>query len=95
MRGHDPTDPAEAVRSDEDAGGTCRRAWLRDKVPPLRRPDRLLTVAQGFDWPRHCLPLGQRAPHTEDHVCQVLATIRAAGCTLGPATMARLSTAVP
>jgi Tn3 transposase DDE domain len=73
---------------------TCLRAWLRDKIPTIRLPDLLLTVDQGLDWTRHFLPLGQRATRTADDVCQVVATIMAYGCNLGPETMARLTTDV-
>jgi Tn3 transposase DDE domain-containing protein/uncharacterized protein DUF4158 len=88
------TDPAEALSSAEEAGVTCLRAWLRDKIPTIRLPDLLLTVDQGLDWTRHFLPLGQRATRTADDVCQVVATIMAYGCNLGPETMARLTTDV-
>ena len=70
------------------------RAWLRDKIPTIRLPDLLLTVDQGLDWTRHFLPVGQRATRTADDVCQVVATIMAYGCNLGPETMARLTTDV-
>lgn len=38
------TDPAEALRPEEEAGVTALRAWLRDKAPTIRLPDLLLTV---------------------------------------------------
>jgi TnpA family transposase len=82
------------LSSAEEAGVTCLRAWLRDKIPTIRLPDLLLTVDQGLDWTRHFLPLGQRATRTADDVCQVVATIMAYGCNLGPETMARLTTDV-
>ena len=88
------TDPAEALSPAEEAGVTGLRAWLRDKVPTIRLPDLLLTVDHDLDWTRHFLPLGQRATRTADDVCQVVATIMAYGCNLGPETMARLTTDV-
>jgi TnpA family transposase len=88
------TDPAEALSPAEEAGVTGLRAWLRDKVPTTRLPDLLLTVDHDLDWTRHFLPLGQRATRTADDVCQVVATIMAYGCNLGPETMARLTTDV-
>jgi len=91
---HLSTDPAEALRPDEEAGVTGLRAWLRDKVPVIRLPDLLLTVDHDLAWTRHFLPLGQRAARTADDVCQVVATIMAYGCNLGPETMARLTTDV-
>jgi TnpA family transposase len=85
------TDPAEVLSPTEEAGVTGLRAWLRDKVPTIRLPDLLLTVDHDLDWTRHFLPLGQRATRTADDVCQVVATIMAYGCNLGPETMARLT----
>ena len=88
------TAPAEALSPTEEAGVTSRRAWLRAKVPTLRLPDLLLTVDHDLDWPRHFLPLGQRATRTADDVCQGGATIMAYGCNRGPETLARLPTDV-
>jgi hypothetical protein len=88
------TDPAAALRPEEKAGVTRLRGWLRDKVPTRRLPDLLLTVDQGLDWTRHFLPLGQRATRTAADVCQVVATILASGCNLGPEPMARFTNEV-
>jgi TnpA family transposase len=88
---HLSTDPAEALSPAEEAGVMTLRAWLRDKVPTIRLPELLLTVDNDLDWSRHFLPLGQRATRTADDVCQVVATIMAYGCNLGPETMARLT----
>jgi len=88
---HLSTDPGEALRPDEVAGVAALRAWLRDKVPTIRLPDLLLTVDNQLDWTRHFLPVGRRPTRTVDDVCQVVATIMAYGCNLGPETMARLT----
>jgi TnpA family transposase len=48
-------------------------------------------VDNDLDWTRHFLPRGRRDTRTADEVCQVIATIMAYGCNLGPETMARLT----
>src|SRR5207249_663387 len=44
-----------------------------------------------LNWTQHFLPVSRRATRTADEVCQVVATIMAYGCNLGPETMARLT----
>jgi Tn3 transposase DDE domain-containing protein len=48
-------------------------------------------VDNDLDWTRHVLPRGRRETRTADEVCQVVATIMAYGCNLGPETMAQLT----
>src|SRR6266545_6967542 len=38
------SDPAEPVSADGEAGMTGLRTWLRDKVPTIRLPERLIAV---------------------------------------------------
>jgi hypothetical protein len=88
------TDPAEALSPEDELGVAQLRGWLREKMPTMRLPDVLLAVDQQLDWTRHFLPVGRRATRTADEVCQVVATIMAYGCNLGPETMARLTNGV-
>ena len=88
---HLATDPAEAIRSADEAGLAALRTWLRDKIPPIRLPELLIAVDNDLDWTRHFLPRGRRDTRTADEVCQVVATIMAYGCNLGPETMAQLT----
>jgi hypothetical protein len=91
---HLSTDPAETLSPDDERGVATLRAWLRAKMPTTRLPELLLAVDQTLDWTRHFLPVGRRATRTADEVCQVVATIMAYGCNLGPETMARLTNSV-
>jgi Tn3 transposase DDE domain len=88
---HLSTDPAEALGPADEAGLAALRAWLRDKVPTIRLPALLIAVDNDLDWTRHFLPRGRRGTRTADEVCQVVATIMAYGCNLGPETMAQLT----
>jgi hypothetical protein len=91
---HLSTDPAETLSPDDERGVATLRAWLREKMPTIRLPELLLAIDQTLDWTRHFLPVGRRATRTADEVCQVVATIMAYGCNLGPETMARLTNGV-
>jgi TnpA family transposase len=88
------TDPAEALSPEDEAGVDTLHARLSDNIATIRLPDLLLTVDQALNWTRHFLPLGRRDTRTADDVCQVVATIMAYGCNLGPDTMARLTNGV-
>jgi TnpA family transposase len=88
---HLSPDPAEPVSADVEAGITGLRTWLRDKVPTIRLPELLIAVDNDLNWVQHFLPVSRRATRTADEVCQVVATIMAYGCNLGPDTMARLT----
>jgi hypothetical protein len=91
---HLSTDPAETLSPDDERGVATLRAWLREKMPTIRLPELLLAIDRTLDWTRHFLPVGRRATRTADEVCQVVATIMAYGCNLGPETMARLTNGV-
>jgi hypothetical protein len=82
---HLATDPAEALSPADEAGLATLRVWLRDKIPTIRLPELLIAVDNDLDWTRHFLPRGRRDTRTADEVCQVIATIMAYGCNLGPA----------
>ena len=88
---HLATDPTEALSPADEAGLAALRAWLRDKIPTIRLPELLIAVDNDLDWTRHFLPRGRRDTRTADEVCQVVATIMAYGCNLGPETMAQLT----
>src|SRR4029453_5772978 len=88
---HLSPDPAEPVSADVEAGITGPPTWLRDKVPTIRLPELLIAVDNDLNWVQHFLPVSRRATRTADEVCQVVATIMAYGCNLGPDTMARLT----
>jgi hypothetical protein len=88
---HLATDSAEALSPADEAGLAALRVWLRDKIPTIRLPELLIAVDNDLDWSRHFLPRGRRDTRTADEVCQVIATIMAYGCNLGPQTMAQLT----
>ncbi|MEE9146329.1 MAG: Tn3 family transposase, partial [Candidatus Tectomicrobia bacterium] len=91
---HLSTDPADVRSPEEEAGVVTMRAWLHEKVDTIRLPDLLIAVDNIVDWSRHFMPLSRREMRRADDVCQVVATIMAYGCNLGPATMARLTNGV-
>jgi TnpA family transposase len=88
------TDPAEELSPEEEAGVASMRSWLRDKVDTIRLPDLLIAVDNLVDWSRHFISPSRREARSADDVCQVVATIMAYGCNIGPETMARLTNGV-
>jgi TnpA family transposase len=88
------TDPAEELSPEEEAGVASMRSWLRDKVDTIRLPDLLIAVDNLVDWSRHFISPSRREMRSADDVCQVVATIMAYGCNIGPETMARLTNGV-
>lgn len=84
------TDPAETLSTEEQAGVDALHIWLSDKIDTIRLPDLLIAADNTLNWTRHFIPLGRRETRTADDVCQVVATIMAYGCNLGPDTMAQL-----
>ena len=91
---HLGTDPSEALTPADEAGVATLRTWLHTKATTIRLPELLLAVDNDLNWTRHFLPRGRRDTRTADEVCQVVATIMAYGCNLGPETMAQLTNGV-
>jgi hypothetical protein len=58
---HLSTDPAAALRPEDELGGARLRGWLREKMPTMRWPELLLAVEQTLDWTRPYLPVGGTA----------------------------------
>src|SRR5262249_58746103 len=81
---HLSPDPAEPISTEVEAGITGLRTWLRDKVPTIRLPELLIAMDNDLNWVQHFLPVSRRATRTADEVCQVVATIMAYACNLGP-----------
>ena len=88
------TDPAEELSAEEEAGIASMQAWLRDKIDTIRLPDLLIEVDNLVDWSRHFMTPSRREMRSADDVCQVVATVMAYGCNIGPETMARLTNGV-
>jgi hypothetical protein len=59
-----------------------------------RLPELLIAVDNDLHWSRHFLPVTRQDTRTAEDVCQVVATIMAHGCNIGPATMAQLTQGV-
>jgi len=91
---HLSTDPADALSPSEEDGVGKLHTWLADKVAAIRLPDLLIAVDNALDWTRHFIPIGRRTTHTAEEVCQVVATVMAYGCNLGPETMVRLANGI-
>lgn len=91
---HLSTAPADTLSLAEDDRVAALQAWFANKVATIRLPDLLLAVDNALDWTRHFIPVGRRTTRTAEEVCQVVATLMAYGCNLGPETMARLTNGI-
>lgn len=91
---HLSTDPADALSPAEEEGVGKLHTWLANKVAAIRLPDLLIAVDNALDWTRHFIPVGRRTMRTAEEVCQVVATVMAYGCNIGPETMARLTNGI-
>ena len=88
------TDPADEPGPEEEAAIAKMHSWLRDKVDTIRLPDLLIAVDNIVDWSRHFMTPNRWEMRSADDVCQVVATVMAYGCNIGPETMARLTNGV-
>jgi TnpA family transposase len=88
------TDPADEPSPEQEAAIAKMHSWLRDKVDTIRLPDLLIAVDNIVDWSRHFMTPNRWEMRSADDVCQVVATVMAYGCNIGPETMARLTNGV-
>ena len=87
------SDPAEQLSPDDEQGLALLTEWLKDQTRRVRLPDLLIEVDNELGFTRHFFPEKDLA-RTAESVCQVIATITAYGCNLGPKTMAQLTSGV-
>lgn len=87
------SDSAEQPADQEQQDLSMLTTWLEDQIRRIRLPDLLIEVDNELRFSRHFFP-DKEAPRTAEGVCQVVATVIAYGCNLGPQTMARLTRGV-
>lgn len=91
---HLSIDPSEKL----GAGATQRlddlQRWLGENLRVIKLPDLLIEVDNELQFTRQFMTPGQQGQREADYVCQILATIMAYGCNIGPYTMARLTDGV-
>ena len=88
------TDPADELSPEEEVAIAKMHSWLHAKVDTIRLPDLLIAVDNLVDWSRHFMTPNRWEMRSADDVCQVVATVMAYGCNIGPETMARLTNGV-
>ena len=57
----------------------------------IRLPDLLIEVDNELDWSRHFIPPSRRRERSVQDICEVVASVMAYGCNIGPETMARVT----
>ena len=91
---HLSIDPGEKL----GAGATQRlddlQRWLGENLRVIKLPELLIEVDNDLHFTHQFMTPGQQGQREADYVCQILATIMAYGCNIGPYTMARLTDGV-
>ena len=86
--------PGEKLR----AGATQRlddlQQWLGENLRVIKLPELLIEVDNELQFTRQFMTPGQQGQREADYICQILATVMAYGCNIGPYTMARLTDGV-
>lgn len=70
------------------------RQWLGENLRVIKLPELLIEVDNELHFTHQFMTPGQQGQREADYVCQILATIMAYGCNIGPYTMARLTDGV-
>src|SRR5690606_23732718 len=88
---HLSIDPGEKL----GAGATQRlddlQQWLGENLRVIKLPELLIEVDNELHFTHQFMTPGQQGQREAGYVCQILATIMAYGCNIGPYTMARLT----
>jgi len=83
-------DPPHTLNEAEQERVAALQRWLGDQMQEIKLPDLLIAVDNDLHFTRHFLPSTPTA-RPADQVCELLATIIAHGCNIGPYTMSRLA----
>jgi hypothetical protein len=68
--------------------------WLDHNLRPIKLPALLIEVDNELHFTHPFLPPVQQGEREAESICQIIATIMAHGCNIGPFTMARLTNGV-
>lgn len=88
------SDPGEEFSPEEKEKLDALESWLTKHVRRIKLPDLLIEVDNELGYTRHFVPLPRRTRRLVEDVCQVIATIIAHGCNIGPYTMAEITNGV-
>jgi hypothetical protein len=67
-------------------------AWLSEHMRTIKLPDLLIEVDNDLHFTSAFLPAAKRNERTPNDICNILTTIMAYGCNIGPHIMAQMIT---
>ncbi|MCB0026760.1 MAG: DUF4158 domain-containing protein, partial [Anaerolineales bacterium] len=88
---HLSIDPGEKLGATEAQHLEDLQQWLGDNLRVIKLPELLIEVDNDLHFTHQFMTSGQQGQREANYVCQILATVMAYGCNIGPYTMARLT----
>ncbi|MCB0014266.1 MAG: Tn3 family transposase, partial [Anaerolineales bacterium] len=88
---HLSIDPGEKLGAAEAQHLDDLQQWLGDNLRVIKLPELLIEVDNDLHFTHQFMTSGQQGQREANYVCQILATVMAYGCNIGPYTMARLT----
>ena len=85
------SDVAERRSPEEQQALERLTSWMGAHMRSIRLPDLLIEVDNELDWSRHFIPPSRRRERSVQDICEVVASVMAYGCNIGPETMARVT----
>ena len=85
------SDVAERRSPEEQQELERLTSWMGAHMRSIRLPDLLIEVDNEPDWSRHFIPPSRRRERSVQDICEVVASVMAYGCNIGPETMARVT----
>jgi len=87
-------DPAEELNSEQKQKLEILTHWLSQHMRTIKLPDLLIEVDNDLHFTNSFLPATRRHERTSEDVCNILTTIMAYGCNIGPHIMAQMITGI-
>lgn len=91
---HLSVDPGEKLGASATQRLDDLQQWLGENLRVIKLPELLIEVDNELHFTHQFMTPSQQGQREANYVCQILATIMAYGCNIGPYTMARLTDGV-
>ena len=87
-------DPAEEFSAAKKQKLDALAVWLSGHMRTIKLPDLLIEVDNDLHFTNAFLPAAKRNERNSDDICNILTTIMAYGCNIGPHIMAKIITGI-
>ncbi len=91
---HLSVDPGEKLDEPTKQQLAGLQQWLGENLRVIKLPELLIEVDNDLHFTNQFMTSAQQEQRQADYICQLLATLMAYGCNIGPYTMARLTNGV-